>query len=185
MPCRTVAIRAVDWPTLASTIVGAAIGIAATTLADRSRWKREQTAGHAQLRRQAYATYLAALIRAHEAMRAAALGEYSSAELKEAAIQEAFRSADPYVRRYEMALLAPPDVIEPAVQAFRRVRGIRDLLVSGVTADFIQYRKTQRDYYASIEAVSDAMRADLGISPLGFPPVDPLPGPADHTSTGE
>jgi hypothetical protein len=169
-----------DWSTLASTLVGAVIGIGATTLADRSRWKREQASGHNQLRRQAYATYLAALIRAHEAMRTAALGEHSSAESREAAIQEAFRSGDPYVHRYEMALIAPPDVIEPTVQAFRRVRGIRDLLISGATADSAQYRKAQRDYYASIEAASDAMRQDLGIPALGFPSVEPLPGPAQQ-----
>lgn len=170
-------LQAVEWSTLASTIVGAIIGIAATTLADRSRWKREQAAGRDQLRRQAYAAYLAALIGAHEAIRTAALGEHSSAGSREAAIQEAFRSADPYVRRYEMALLAPPEVIDPAVQAFRRVRGIRDLLVSGITADSAEYRKAQRDYYASIEAASDAMRNDLGIPTLGFPPVELLPGP--------
>jgi hypothetical protein len=102
-------------------------------------------------------------------MRTEALGEYDSAERREAAIQEAFRSAVPYVRRYEMALIAPAEVIDSAVQAFRRVRGVRDLLTNGVTADSAQYRTAQRDYYASIEAASDAMRRDLGVSPLGFP----------------
>lgn len=74
-----------DWSTLASTIVGAIIGIGATTLADRSRWKREQVAGQNQVRRQAYAAYLAALVGAHEAMRTAALGEHGSAESRAAA----------------------------------------------------------------------------------------------------
>lgn len=174
-----------DWSTLASTLVGAVIGIGATQLADRSRWKREQSAGHNQLRRQAYAAYLAALIRAHEIMRIAALGEHDSAERREAAIQEAFRSADAYVRRYEMALIAPREVIEPAVQVFRRVRGIRDLLISGVSADSAEYREAQRDYYASIEAASDAMRLDLGIPALGFSPVQPLPGPAQQAPAGD
>lgn len=153
-------------------------------LAERFRWRREQTTTQNQLRRQAYAAYLAALIRAHEAMRTAASGDYGSAGQKEAAIREAFRSADPYVHRYEMALLAPLEVVDPAVQAFRRVRGIRDLLISGVTADSPEYRKAQRIYFASIEVASDAMRRDLGISPFGFPPVEPLPGPVEHPITG-
>jgi hypothetical protein len=170
----------VDLSTLASTVVGAVIGIGATTLADRSRWKREQTTSHNQLRRQAYAAYLAALVRAHEATRTAATGEHASADHKRAAIEEAFRSADPYVHRYEMALIAPPDVIEPAVQAFRRVRGIRDLLIDGITAESVEYRIAQREYYASIDAANDAMRTDLDMPLLGFPPVEPLPGPIDR-----
>lgn len=174
-----------DWSTLVSTVAGAGIGIGATLLADRSRWKREQAAGNSQLRRQAYAAYLAALIGAHERMRIAAAGEHAAAGRREAAIEEAFRSADPYVRRYEMALIAPPEVIDPAVQAFRRVRHIRDLLISGVSASSAEYRQAQRDYYASIEAASDAMRVELGVPPLGFPPVTPLPGPARHAPDGD
>lgn len=113
------------------------------------------------------------------------MGAHGSAEGREAAIQEAFRSADPYVHRYEMALIAPSEVVEPAVQAFRRVRGIRDLLISGISADSGEYRKAQRDYYASVEAASDAMRRDLGIPELGFPAVESLPGPVQQVPGSE
>ena len=76
-------------------------------------------------------------------------------------------SADPYVRRFYLSLLAPADVVEDAVALFRRVRDIRDLLISGAGAETAEYRAAQRAYYDAIKAMSDTMRKDLGSSPLG------------------
>lgn len=173
----------VDWSAPVSTLVGAMVGVGATMLADRSRWKRDQSRERIQLRRESYGSYLAAVIQAHEAMRVAAVAGGSSAENKHAAITEAFRSADPYVHRFELSLLAPAEVVKLAVAVFRRVREIRDLLISGAQADSAEYRVAQRAYYDAIKAMSDAMRSDLGNSPLGattmggpFPEVDePVP----------
>lgn len=142
-------------------------------LADRSRWKRDRSRERDQLRRESYRNYLAAVIQAHEAMRAAAAGTDGgngadgSPESKRAAITEAFRSADPYVHRFELSLVAPADVVSLAVAVFRRVRDIRDLLLTGAVAESAEYRSAQRAYFDAIKAMSDAMRRDLGSSPLG------------------
>lgn len=120
-----------------------------------------------QLRRESYGRYLAAVIQAHQAMRAAAVSSDSSADDRRAAITKAFRSTDLYVHRFELSLLAPADVVTLAVAAFRRVREIRDLLVSGTRAESAEYRAAQRAYYDAIKAMSDTMRLDLGSSPLG------------------
>jgi hypothetical protein len=157
----------VDWSAPVSTLVGAVVGVGATMLADRSRWKRVQSREQDQLRRESYGSYLAAVVQAHEAMRAAAIGADGSPEGKQTAITEAFRSADPYVRRFELSLVAPAEVVTLAVVAFRRVREIRDLLISGAAAESAEYRAAQRTYYDAIKAMSDAMRKDLGNSPLG------------------
>jgi len=156
----------VDWSAAVSTLVGAIIGVGATMLADRSRWKREQGRERIQLRREAYGSYLAAIIQAHEAMRAAAASD-GLPDGKRAAITEAFRSSDPYVQRFELSLLAPADVVGDAVAVFRRTREIRDLLISGAGAETVEYRTAQRAYYDAIKAMSDTMRKDLGNSPLG------------------
>jgi len=156
----------VDWSEPVSTLVGAIVGVGATMLADRSRWKREQSRERIQLRRESYGSYLAAIIQAHEAMRAAAAGD-GSPDGKRAAITEAFRASDPYVHRFELSLLAPGDVVEDAVAVFRRTREIRDLLIGGAGAETAEYRAAQRAYYDAIKAMSDTMRKDLGNSPLG------------------
>jgi hypothetical protein len=156
----------VDWSAAVSTLVGAIVGVGATMLADRSRWKRDQGRERDRLRRESYGSYLAAIIKTHEAMRTAAAGD-GSPEGKRAAITEAFRSADPYVRRFELSLLAPADVVGDAVTVFRRVRDIRDLLIGGAGAETAEYRAAQRAYYDAVKAMSDTMRKDLGTSPLG------------------
>jgi hypothetical protein len=143
------------------------VGVGATTLADRSRWKRDQSREQTQLRRESYGRYLAAVVQAHEAMRAAAVSGDISAESGRATITEAFRSADPYVHRFELSLLAPAEVVTLAVALFRRLRGIRDLLISGVGVESAEYRTAQGAYYDAIKAMTDAMRKDLGNSPLG------------------
>jgi hypothetical protein len=156
----------VDWSAVVSTLVGAIVGVGATMLADRARWKRDQGRERDQLRRESYGGYISAIIIAHEAMRAAAVGD-GPPEGKRAAITEAFRSADPYVHRFELSLLAPADVVADAVTVFRRVRDIRDLLISGIGAESAVYRAAQTAYYDAIKAMSDTMRRDLGSSPLG------------------
>jgi hypothetical protein len=90
-----------------------------------------------------------------------------SPESKRAAITEAFRSADPYVHRFDLSLVAPANVVTLAVAVFRRVRDIRDLLLSGAAAESAEYRMAQRTYYDAIKEMSEAMRQDLGSSPLG------------------
>lgn len=170
----------VDWSPVVSTIVGAMVGVGATTLADRSRWKRDEGRERNQLRRDSYGSYLAAVIQAHEAMRAAAVDVHNPAEARRADITQAFRAADPYVRRFELSLVAPADVVKLAVAVFRRVREIRDLLISGAMADSAEYRAAQVAYYDAIKEMSDAMRKDLGTSPLGAATFGGSPNGADE-----
>lgn len=87
-------------------------------------------------------------------MRTAADGD-GSPEGKRAAITEAFRSADQYVRRFELSLLAPADVVGDAVTVFRRVQEIRDLLIGGAGAETAEYRAAQRAYYDATKAMSN------------------------------
>lgn len=167
-----------DWLAPVGTIVGVIVGVGAATLTERSRWKREQGREQTQLRRESYGRYLAAVIQAHEAMRAAAVSSDSSAAGRRAAITEAFRSADPYVHRFALSLLAPADVVTRAVAVFRQVREIRDLLITGTRAESAEYRAAQSAYFDAIKAMSDAMRLNLGNSPLG---AETIGGPASET----
>lgn len=81
-----VRVQVVDWLLPVSTVVGAVVAMAATMLADRSRWKREQSRDQDQIRRESYGGYLAALVQAHDAMRTAAGRGGSSPDSRHAAI---------------------------------------------------------------------------------------------------
>jgi hypothetical protein len=48
-----------DWMPLLSTLAGAVIGIAATVIADRNRWRREESRQALELRRAVYTEYVA------------------------------------------------------------------------------------------------------------------------------
>lgn len=71
------------------------------------------------------------------------------------------------MHRFELSLVAPAEVVTPAVTAFRCVREIRDLLARGVMVESEEYRSAQRAYYDSVKAMLDVMREDLATSPLG------------------
>ncbi len=62
------------WMPLLSTLTGAVIGIAATLIADRNRWRREESRHALEVRREVYTEYVSALKAAGEEIRAVALG---------------------------------------------------------------------------------------------------------------
>nr|WP_285561247.1 hypothetical protein [Streptomyces hygroscopicus] len=52
-----------EWLSLASTALGAVIGVGSTLIADRLSWRRERAGQSFDVRRQLYAHYTAALSR--------------------------------------------------------------------------------------------------------------------------
>ncbi|WP_328535832.1 hypothetical protein [Streptomyces sp. NBC_00344] len=80
-----------DLMPLLSTLTGASIGIAATLIADRSRWRREEARHALEVRRAAYGEYASALKDAGEEIRAVALGDHRSESARDAAVREVFR----------------------------------------------------------------------------------------------
>ncbi|MER6026980.1 hypothetical protein [Streptomyces sp. NPDC001851] len=75
-----------DWMPLLSTLTGAAIGIAATLIADRNRWRREEARHALEIRREVYTEFVSALKAAGEEIRAVALGDHMSASARDAAV---------------------------------------------------------------------------------------------------
>ncbi len=71
-------LRPMDWMPLLSTLAGAAIGITATLLADRNRWRREEARHASEVRREVYTEFVSALKAAGEEIRAVALGDHMS-----------------------------------------------------------------------------------------------------------
>ena len=59
-----------QWIAVLGTALGAVIGIGSAFINDRVRWKREQDRDRLGVRRELYASFIAALTEVHESMRA-------------------------------------------------------------------------------------------------------------------
>lgn len=101
-----------EWLPLLSTLMGAAIGIAATLIADRNKWRREVARQALEVRRAAYTEYASALKDAGEEIRAVALGDHRSDAARDTAVREAFRATGLYTASEQLWLVGPPLVVE-------------------------------------------------------------------------
>ncbi|WP_327269226.1 hypothetical protein OG233_17930 [Streptomyces sp. NBC_01218] len=157
-----------EWLPLLSTLMGAAIGIAATLIADRNKWRREVARQALEVRRAAYTEYASALKDAGEEIRAVALGDHRSDAARDTAVREAFRATGLYTASEQLWLVGPPLVVEAGNEAFHSLRRMRDAYARGVVVGsaedraFIQRRRT------AMAEMRRRMREDLGVGPLGI-----------------
>ena len=152
-----------DWLAPVNTLTGAAIGIGSTLLADRFRWRRDREALNQDTRRQAYAAFMAALSDVYSRLHETARETLPPAEARTAA-NEVFTTSNLYPLRYELALIAPWDVMSPVNEAFWKVRDLRDLVATGTHTDAPDFRAHVGDYLKATESAQTAMRRDLGTS---------------------
>jgi hypothetical protein len=161
-------LQRMDWMPLLSTLTGAAIGIAATLIADRNRWRREETRRAMEVRREAYTEFTSALKAAGEEIRAVALGDHMSGSARDAAVREAFRGTGLYTASERLWLVGPERVVAAGNEAFHSLRRLRDAYARGVAvgsaddAPLIDRRRT------AMARMRDLMREDLGTGPLGI-----------------
>ncbi|MEV6758560.1 hypothetical protein [Streptomyces sp. NPDC051214] len=157
-----------DWMPLLSTLTGAVIGIAATLVADRSRWRREEGQHALEVRRGVYTEYAVALKDAGEEIRAVALGDHMSESARDAAVREAFRGTGLHTASEQLWLVGSPAVVAAGNEAFHSLRRMRDAYARGVEIGsaedraFIQQRRT------AMAEMRSRMREDLGFGPLGI-----------------
>ncbi|OXY83976.1 hypothetical protein [Streptomyces sp. 2R] len=130
-----------EWISLASTALGAGIGIGSTLLVDRVRWRRERAGHDLDVRRQMYADYTAERPRR---------------------VREVFLTPGAYEIRHQLAIVAPPEIVEAARSAFVALRGTRDLLVAGAAADDAAYVELEGMFDAAVAELRTVMRLDLG-----------------------
>jgi hypothetical protein len=157
-----------DWMPLLSTLAGAVIGIAATLIADRNRWHREEARHALEVRREAYTAYVSALKAAGEEIRAVALGDHPSDSARDAAVREAFRGTDVYTASERLWLVGPRQVVAAGNEAFHGVRAIRDAYVRGVAVGSAEEAPLIAQRRAALARMRSLMREDLGIEPLGI-----------------
>ncbi|MGW7817216.1 hypothetical protein ACWGLF_03600 [Streptomyces puniciscabiei] len=157
-----------DWMPLLSTLAGAVIGIAATLIADRNRWRREEARHALELRRAVYTEYAAALKDAGEEIRAVALGDHMSESARDAAVREAFRRTGLHTASERLWLMGPPPVVAAGNEAFHSLRRIRDAYARGVAVGSTEDRTLIQQRRTAMAEMRRLMREDLGIGPLGI-----------------
>lgn len=151
-----------DWGTLLGTIVGAALGIGSTMLADHTRYRREQANRAHDTLRDLYSTYLAALNDSSSALRVIILRE-SDAMVRYQAALDAFRDASVLTQRYGIALQAPSAVQEKSDRAYRLLRQWRDLLNThpDLSLTSPEYLERLERFHQARKDLQAAMRASL------------------------
>ncbi|QOV37200.1 hypothetical protein IM697_01665 [Streptomyces ferrugineus] len=157
-----------QWITLISTIVGAAIATGSAMLLDRQRWRREHLDRETQARRTLYGEYLAGLSEARHACGNVARDPDMAPSTRRTTAREAF---GPCIGlRYQMTISAPSRVVEASEDAFRRLRDLRDRVMEGVAATEPVYLEGRRSYDDALAALRARMRDDLRISEDGTAP---------------
>ncbi|MEV6885948.1 hypothetical protein [Streptomyces sp. NPDC051135] len=151
-----------QWITLISTVVGAAIATGSAMLLDRQRWKRERLDRETQARRILYGDYLATLSEARHACGNMARDPDIAPSTRRTTAREAF---GPCIGlRYQMTISAPARVVEASEDTFRRLRDLRDRVMDGVLVTDQAYLQARRNYDEALAALRARMRQDLRIS---------------------
>ncbi|RAG83566.1 hypothetical protein DN069_21465 [Streptacidiphilus pinicola] len=150
-----------DLSSLATTTLGAAIGVGATLIADRTRWKRDHRSKEQDTKRQVYAEYLTALSRTRNELRLASRNPQVPAEERARMATEAFKAGGAYELRYQVAITAPPAVVEASTQAFRALRDLRDLVEAGITHREPSYLSSKEAWDLLFSELCRQIREDL------------------------
>ncbi len=159
-------MRRMDWMPLLSTLAGAAIGIAATLIADRNRWRREEARHALEVRRAVYTEYASALKDAGEEIRAVALGDHMTESARDAAVREAFRGTGLHTASEQLWLIGPSLVVTAGNEAFHSLRRMRDAYARGVAVGSAEDTALIQQRRTAMAEMRRRMRADLGIGPL-------------------
>ncbi|AJT68754.3 hypothetical protein T261_7152 [Streptomyces lydicus] len=148
------------WIPLVSTLLGAVIATASALLVETRRTRREEQSEWRTARRALYAAFLGTHAQARSDLRDIAYDADIPSGDRPRLARSAF--APCYGTRYEMEILAPPSVVEPAVRFSRATRLLRDAVGSGAVAGGPEYRELTDRYLDAVNEVRDAMRGDVG-----------------------
>ncbi|MEU0278296.1 hypothetical protein [Streptomyces sp. NPDC006195] len=150
-----------EWIPVVSTALGAAIGVGSTLLADRARWRRDRAGQDLDVRRQLYADYTAALSRIRTGLNECAQEDIPAGE-RLRRIREVFLTPGAYEIRHQLAIVAPPEIVEAARSAFVVLRDTRDLLAASASVNDAVYAELEEKFDAAVVELRTVMRLDLG-----------------------
>jgi hypothetical protein len=152
-----------DWSPLLSTLLGATIGLGSAVVLERGKSARDGRQRTLDQRRTVYAEYLSALSRTRNEIRLAASKDSEPAEERSKQAREAFKEGGAYELRYQVALLAPEQVVSASDAAFRALRDVRDVVVAGAVHGEAGYVSDRDKWESRFAALREEMRRDLKV----------------------
>lgn len=163
-----------DWGTILGTVTGAVIGVGATSLADRSRWRREQLGRQTSIRRDLYSAYLAAVAQSWNEVRAAVVCSAEEWPERARLASLAYRNSRVYELRYQMSITAPPDIVALSDETMRGLRSLTEKLNAGRTyLSWEELRADNQAWFDAFNTMRRMMRTDLDREALPLPSAEP------------
>lgn len=150
-----------DLGTLVGTAMGAIVGVGTTMLAERSRWKRDQSSREQSVKRQLYGEYLTALSLTTHQLRDLKRSSPLAPEDRVRQAGEILGTGGTYGLRYQMLITAPEPLGHLADQAFEKLRDLRDRFDQPDVRVDAGWSSAQTALSDAIEALRVAMKADL------------------------
>ncbi|MFJ9865229.1 hypothetical protein [Streptomyces sp. NPDC101165] len=149
-----------EWISLASTALGALVGLAATFVLDRERWRRESDQRRRDDRRAVYTSFLAATAEASETLINIARGHDTDASASTRA-GTVLRDSRVLSRRLELSLIAEPAVMAQANALVDRLRAYRHVVGQGLADDTEAVDRARLAFNEQRDQVIEVMRRTL------------------------
>ena len=155
----------VEWMSLVSGVLGAAVALGGTVLAHTLRRRDELGRENRATRRQAYVDFVLALGEAHSRLRMVADPTKDRAQLARD-VAEAMAECRAYERRETFLVMATPSVVAHGEVAFRQMVRLRDVIRDGAGLNSLAYHEAYHRLSTATWQLRQAVRADLGAPPL-------------------
>lgn len=162
---------------LVATVIGAAIALSGTLLADVRRDRRQRDRDDEQFRRETYVGFVLALDAAHNGLRE--VGESATpVEDRRIAVGRAITEARLFAARERLLMTAPAPLVETGETTFARLIAIRTAITDGARTRSREYHDVYHPYAEALWRFRLAVRTDFRQQPFG-------PASVDHTSWSE
>lgn len=174
-PHRQVAYAApVDWGTIIGTVTGAVIGVGATSLTERSRWRREQGAHQTAVKRELYAAYLAAVAQTWNEIYATVVDSDQPWPERARLAGLAYRNGGVYELRYQVAITAPPEIVALSDETMHGMRDLINKLRAGQVFDsWDELKRENQPWFDSFNQMRRIMRLEIDPDARPLPPSGP------------
>lgn len=148
-----------QWTTILATLAGAAIAMGTSLVVQARKDRHDLAAEWRQIRREMYMTFLSVLAKARSEL----LALSKKTDLTEVEHDETARQvfAPCYEQRHHLEVVAPPDVAKAALDYFRTVRGLRNVVAARKGVIDPEWEANARQIKTTLETAQKAMRDDL------------------------
>ncbi|AWK11427.1 hypothetical protein SSP531S_29000 [Streptomyces spongiicola] len=150
-----------EWTALVGTVVGAAIGVCSTLVADRVRWRRDTGERDRETLRTVSAQFLEALTGARDAISDASRSGHLPVDERAELARASILAHGVHAKQYQLELVATPEVGRVAGDTAYRLLLYRDAVAAGHLRDDLECATARRAFRDARRELMTAMRSSL------------------------